>query len=110
MNRDNRFYCENCKNEVKANARVCPHCGRWFTAVKCPQCSYTAGGEEFVRGCPRCGYNGKDLRDPADLVDITNEFGLHKPKKRSNTAFFPIAAVTLVVAFIVLVIVYLNLN
>jgi predicted RNA-binding Zn-ribbon protein involved in translation (DUF1610 family) len=57
MNRS-RFFCENCGTEVKAHARVCPKCGRFFSAVRCPNCGYTGEGREFLHGCPSCGYSG----------------------------------------------------
>lgn len=103
----NRFYCENCHKEVKANARVCPHCGGFFTAVKCPKCGYTGGGEEFVAGCPRCGYNGKT---EGDYVDVGREFGLHRKSPPKRSPVFAILALALVIAFIVLVVIYLNLD
>ncbi|MFP3960108.1 MAG: double zinc ribbon domain-containing protein, partial [Spirochaetaceae bacterium] len=57
-----RFFCENCGAEVRADARVCPKCGRFFQAVRCPNCGYTGEGREFLYGCPSCGYSGGDMR------------------------------------------------
>ncbi|MEM5947821.1 zinc ribbon domain-containing protein [Spirochaetia bacterium 38H-sp] len=51
-----KFYCEYCQKEVRPKDRVCPHCGRFFTDVKCPRCEYTGDVKEFVNGCPSCGY------------------------------------------------------
>lgn len=51
-----KFFCENCGKEVKRNASMCPHCGRFFASVKCPACNYTGDESRFRSGCPRCGY------------------------------------------------------
>ncbi len=51
-----KFFCENCNNEVKRNTRVCPHCGKFFASVKCPQCYCEGSSDEFLGGCPSCGY------------------------------------------------------
>ena len=51
-----KFFCENCGNEVKRNTKVCPHCGRFFASVKCPECNHIGSTEEFINGCPECGY------------------------------------------------------
>ena len=54
-----KFFCENCGKEVRHNAKVCPHCGRFFQAVRCPACSFTGDASLFVHGCPNCGYAGQ---------------------------------------------------
>ncbi|MDA8411931.1 MAG: zinc ribbon domain-containing protein [Treponema sp.] len=51
-----RYFCEHCGAEVKANARICPKCGRFFSAVKCPKCGFVGESEDFRAGCPVCGY------------------------------------------------------
>ena len=51
-----KFFCENCGKEVKRNATMCVHCGRFFASVKCPACNYTGEESAFRNGCPRCGY------------------------------------------------------
>ncbi len=53
-----KFFCENCGTEVRPNAKVCPHCGRFFRAVRCPVCSFTGESMLFLKGCPNCGYAG----------------------------------------------------
>lgn len=50
------FHCDNCGEAVSPDEERCPGCGRFFRAVKCPVCSYTAKGAEFLKGCPSCGY------------------------------------------------------
>ena len=51
-----RYFCEHCGAEVGKDARLCPRCGRFFSSVKCPRCGYVGEGDDFVRGCPVCGY------------------------------------------------------
>lgn len=51
-----RFFCESCGAEVSHSEKVCPSCGKTFTAIKCPQCGFEGGARQFARGCPQCGY------------------------------------------------------
>ena len=51
-----KFFCESCNSEVPRNSRVCPTCGKFFAAVRCPQCGRTGSNEDFKNGCPTCGY------------------------------------------------------
>lgn len=51
-----RYFCEHCGAEVKRDAIICPHCGRFFSSVKCPKCGYSGIVDEFDFGCPVCGY------------------------------------------------------
>lgn len=51
-----RFFCEQCGTEVPRNTVRCPACGRYFTAIQCPQCGFRGSEEDFASGCPRCGY------------------------------------------------------
>lgn len=51
-----RFFCESCGAEVRHSERICPSCGKTFTAVRCPRCGFEGMPREFVRGCPGCGY------------------------------------------------------
>ncbi|MCQ2591637.1 MAG: zinc ribbon domain-containing protein [Treponema sp.] len=51
-----KFFCENCGNEVRSKDKVCTHCGKFFSSVKCPSCGKIGNTEEFVNGCPDCGY------------------------------------------------------
>ncbi|MDR1444441.1 MAG: hypothetical protein LBI94_06140 [Treponema sp.] len=52
-----RFFCDNCGAEVDMTAKNCPACGRFFASVHCPKCGFTGRDEDFVRGCPSCGYS-----------------------------------------------------
>jgi uncharacterized membrane protein YvbJ len=51
-----KFFCESCGEEVRQNDRVCPHCGRFFSSVKCPSCGFSGDAKRFREGCPKCGY------------------------------------------------------
>jgi RNA polymerase subunit RPABC4/transcription elongation factor Spt4 len=51
-----RYYCERCGAEVRKDTRICPHCGRFFSSVKCPHCGYVGEADDFATGCPVCGY------------------------------------------------------
>ena len=50
------FYCENCRKEVSDSDKICPHCGKFFTSVRCPRCNHSGEVEDFSLGCPKCGY------------------------------------------------------
>ncbi len=51
-----KFFCESCGSEVRANARFCPKCGKFFASVKCPKCGRVGDQNLFKSGCPDCGY------------------------------------------------------
>jgi predicted RNA-binding Zn-ribbon protein involved in translation (DUF1610 family) len=57
MNKQPRFFCDNCGYEVERNAKSCERCGRFFASVRCPSCGYTGSEEAFSSGCPSCGYS-----------------------------------------------------
>ncbi|WP_230974330.1 MULTISPECIES: double zinc ribbon domain-containing protein [Treponema] len=56
MNKQPKFFCENCNAEVRRDAVICPYCGRFFASVRCPSCGFTGTHKEFKDGCPSCGY------------------------------------------------------
>ena len=56
MNNKAKFFCENCGSEVPENAKVCKTCGKFFISVRCPKCGKTGTHEDFINGCPQCGY------------------------------------------------------
>lgn len=63
-----KFFCENCGAEVPQNARVCKHCGKFFSSVRCPVCGTTGSPGKFANGCPNCGYaivQGQKIDAPA---------------------------------------------
>ena len=49
------YFCERCGAEVGKDAKICPHCGRYFSSVKCPRCGHVGKADDFDRGCPSCG-------------------------------------------------------
>lgn len=51
-----RFFCEFCNKEVRAADKVCPHCGSFFSQVRCQSCAFQGDYRLFVQGCPACGY------------------------------------------------------
>ena len=55
-NAEAKFFCESCGSEVPSKAKVCPVCGKFFASVRCPKCGRTGASEEFIKGCPTCGY------------------------------------------------------
>lgn len=64
-----KFFCENCGAEVPQNAKVCRHCGRFFSSVRCPVCGLTGPSGKFSNGCPGCGYaisNGNKVKPPVN--------------------------------------------
>jgi uncharacterized membrane protein YvbJ len=57
MGKKPRFFCDNCGAEVAMSEKSCPQCGRFFASVRCPKCGFTGKDEDFIRGCPACGYS-----------------------------------------------------
>jgi len=51
-----KFYCESCGARIKLTDKVCPKCGINFEGIKCARCGYEGSEEEFINGCPECGY------------------------------------------------------
>ena len=112
-----RFFCENCHHEVRPNAKVCPHCGRFFEAVRCPVCSYVGESRDFVSGCPNCGYAGGSSGSESGFEQV--EYHDQEPAsatcggvrrgERTPGWVWPLAIAVLLVVFVGLVIVYLNL-
>ncbi len=107
--RRSRFFCEACHREVRPNARVCPHCGRFFESVRCPRCTYVGEGHDFLNGCPNCGYAGtaNDSSVGLDPVDYPG----NRTRRRPDTPVWawPLAIGILLVVFVGLVVVYLRL-
>lgn len=114
-----RFYCENCAAEVSARAKVCPSCGRFFSAVRCPRCGFTEEARLFLYGCPSCGYaaNGPDtahggsgaweiVGDVDEPVPRRKRF--YQPREIPGWAWY-FAAGLLTLIFVLLVILYINL-
>ncbi len=51
-----KFFCEGCGAEVPSNAKFCKKCGRFFAAVRCPNCGHIGTAKAFAEGCPACHY------------------------------------------------------
>ena len=51
-----KFFCDFCGNEVSQKDIFCKNCGKFFAAVRCPECGTTGTSEKFANGCPKCGY------------------------------------------------------
>ncbi|MDR2467338.1 MAG: hypothetical protein LBD22_00035 [Spirochaetaceae bacterium] len=59
MRKAPRFFCDHCGSEVDAGENRCPSCGRFFAAVRCPQCGFSGEEAAFQGGCPSCGYSSR---------------------------------------------------
>lgn len=112
--RRSRFFCENCHHEVKPNAKVCPHCGRFFTAVRCPVCSYVGHAGEFSAGCPNCGYSAGS--NSGRGIEIESYDPAEPPVSRRTAStsqrpvwVFPLALAILAAVFVGLAILYINM-
>ena len=79
-----KFFCENCGEEVKENAKICTHCGKFFTNIRCPKCFHQGDSREFKNGCPECGYsNNKNNFNQKD----ENESKKYKPNRIFHLAY-----------------------
>ncbi len=97
-----KYFCENCGSEVPAKAKFCPKCGKFFSSVRCPECSYTGDTKEFIHGCPNCGYamnkplSNSEEQQTADGLEhklsfrkrlaIKSSFASYEKKSRKKTA------------------------
>ncbi|TVR59022.1 MAG: zinc ribbon domain-containing protein [Spirochaetaceae bacterium] len=109
-----RFFCENCGREVKHDAKVCPGCGRFFSSVRCPRCSFSGEADLFVFGCPNCGYDGAigdhgrfEMYELAELNGRSTRSG--RRRLVWPVFLFWLAMAFLGLAFIVLLVLYSNL-
>lgn len=126
MKKQAKFFCENCGEEVAQNARFCKKCGRFFSAVRCPQCGKVGSSHAFVNGCPSCGYAEKPKSSKTksaseekkyEINQDKGHFFMHKPQyssspvtrqsKSSSSLPFWIYGITLL-AFVVTVIVFVR--
>ena len=80
-----KYFCENCGEEVNAKARFCPHCGKFFSSVRCPNCGHTGSVENFKKGCPACHYaiSEEELRGeiPPQVKIKSSPLSLSKNKR-----------------------------
>ncbi|MCR5764329.1 MAG: zinc ribbon domain-containing protein [Treponema sp.] len=123
-----KYFCENCGEEVAANARFCPHCGRFFSAVRCPQCGYMGAVTAFKDGCPKCHYamTPDDIFGTPSTQSNTNKSvqkkekkskksinakSLNKPQQtRNDDAPIWLYIVSLIVLFIILGIIFTKMG
>ncbi|MDA3811447.1 MAG: hypothetical protein PF518_14105 [Spirochaetaceae bacterium] len=68
------FHCDNCGEAVSPDEERCPNCGRFFRAVRCPVCSYTGPGADFLKGCPSCGYLKDQAKKKKEIFSISRFF------------------------------------
>ncbi len=111
-----KFFCENCGAEVPQNAKVCRHCGRFFSSVRCPICGVTGPSSKFSSGCPSCGYavnNGNKVAAPVkddkmasrkSRRQLQDEIDKHNGKRREDGSlpawtFATMAVITLGIIF-----------
>lgn len=122
-----KFYCENCHREVRPDSKVCPHCGRFFAAVRCPSCGYTGESLLFLSGCPSCGYAGNDRANeisaaPGEverydfeaIAGSTDGERTTRSARRSGRGvpswFYPVAGIVLLFCLIILIVIYLTMG
>ncbi|MDR2177536.1 MAG: hypothetical protein LBP20_05780 [Treponema sp.] len=108
------FFCDNCGAEVEMSAKNCPACGRFFASVRCPKCGFTGKDEDFIRGCPVCGYstvpggpaaNGGGKHEANSKKSVSRSRGRTTPRKAAFTPPFWLylfAALTLICALTIL--------
>lgn len=90
-----KFFCESCGAEVAQNARVCTNCGKFFSAVRCPHCGRVGTTDEFIHGCPECGYAVPPSQSiiGSGLVSSSNTGSKSKRKNRKNQGLFSLSSV-----------------
>ena len=108
-----QFFCEECGTEVRMNASKCPSCGKNFSAVRCPKCSYVGQPGEFAKGCPNCGYSEEDVSTPSPKPEgaKASAQGPGREPGRSSSRglssiFYTIVGFILLAAIILLIILY----
>jgi len=96
-----RFYCETCGREVPVDVEECPYCGMKFYGVMCPRCGKSGHANDFINGCPRCGYRsikgetgGESNMAVLGVKDI--DIGQDVPeKKRRSSLWLPLLVIIL---------------
>lgn len=79
-----KYFCENCGAEVRSKARFCPHCGKFFSAVRCPNCNHTGSVSEFKSGCPVCHYTDGSFNNDGASKNETSDGLKHKLSRKSK--------------------------
>lgn len=81
-----KFFCESCGNEVPRNSKTCPSCGKFFASVRCPNCGRTGNNDDFLNGCPTCGYavNPDTLNNKSNYVPFFQKSKNNPKRFNSN--------------------------
>jgi ssDNA-binding Zn-finger/Zn-ribbon topoisomerase 1 len=101
-----RFFCDNCGAEVPMSAKNCPQCGRFFASVRCPKCGFTGKDEDFVRGCPACGYSAVPATASAATEGNPRRQWTGRPEKAAASLPFWIYLFAALIFICVLTILY----
>lgn len=67
------YFCEACGEQVDKWDIRCPHCGKQFDSIKCPQCNYSGNAQEFSNGCPSCGFMSEEQKKAAAIRNKTQQ-------------------------------------
>ena len=77
-----KFFCEFCGSQVRAADRICPHCGSFFSQVRCPACGFQGENKLFSKGCPVCGFAAaKNLAKPPATGGKSSAGSVNKTEK-----------------------------
>ena len=89
-----KFFCQCCGSEVPRKAKFCPKCGKFFASVLCPNCGHTGKTEDFINGCPECGYAvGKENKNGYSNLSADKKSGLtttRNIKIKKNRRYLPL--------------------
>lgn len=85
-----KYFCENCGEEVNAKAKFCPHCGKFFSSVRCPNCGHTGSVDSFKKGCPACHYaiSEEELRGEVSHHELKSHPRITMPKRNRSFRHF----------------------
>jgi len=100
-----KFFCDNCGEQVKKDETRCPHCGRYFRSVKCPACGFAGRAGLFSDGCPACGYAGQH----ADGSRFPEQTCPEKSTGLFSGRFYRTAIAVMAVVFIFLLIWFIRI-
>jgi len=98
MAKDNKkeakFFCQSCGSEVPRKSKFCPKCGKFFASVLCPNCGHTGKTEDFINGCPECGYAvGKESGKSGNYGALKNKSSVKETKNiklKKNRMYIPL--------------------
>lgn len=92
VQKEAKFFCQCCGSEVPRKSKFCPKCGKFFASVLCPNCGHTGRTEDFINGCPECGYavNGSSGASGAKSSGQNNQTKNIKYKK--NRLYIPMGS------------------